>query len=197
MSMLQPLFGSKSREAVLVFLVRQSEGYANEIAGATGLNLFAVQKQLAKLEHAGVLFSRMVGRKRVYTFDPRYPLLGELKRLIGRAAALQPPSQGAQALAHLPNSLREYFWDYPFEQLSWQADRELIIRRILSDGSWEAITWLRKQIGDAALRQWLIDHRGRGLSARQLRFWSLIFALPRKQADAWVHAARAGAGPQR
>ncbi len=195
--MLQPILGSKSREEVLAFLLRQPEGYASEIAGVTGLGLFAVQQQLAKFEHAGVLSSWTVGRKRVYAFDAHYPLLGELKRLVRRAVALQPRSRGARSSTPLPKSLRAYFWDYPFEQLSWEADRELIIRRLLSAGSWDAITWLRKRAGDAALRQWLIDHRGRGLSARQLRFWSLLFALPRKQTDAWLRAARAGTWRQR
>jgi DNA-binding transcriptional ArsR family regulator len=193
--MLQPLFGSKSREAVLAFLVSHSEGYASEIASVAGLDLFAVQQQLVKLERAGLLSSRTVGRKRLYALNPRYPLLPELKRLIHTALNLQPPA--VRSASPLPKSLREYFWDYPFEQLSWKADRDLIIHRLLSAGSWEAVTWLRKQTGDEALRQWLIDHRGRGLSARQLRFWSLILALPRKQTDAWVRAARAGAWSRR
>ncbi len=121
--MLQPIFGSKSRVAVLVFLVRQPEGYASEIAGAAGLDLFAVQQQLARLEDAGLLSSRRVGRKRVYALNPRYPLLGELRRLIRKAVALQPPSQSSRSSTRLPKNLETYFWDYPFEQLAWEADR--------------------------------------------------------------------------
>ncbi len=181
----------------MAFLMRQPEGYASEIAAATGLDLFAVQQQLARFEQAGLLSSRTVGRKRVYAFNPRYPLLGELKRLIRKALALQPSTQVARSSPLLPKSLRPYFWDYPFEKLSWEADRELVIHRLLSSGPWEAITWLRKQAGDEALRQWLIDHRGRGLSPRQLRFWSLLFGLPKKQADAWVRAAKSGTWSRR
>ena len=195
--MLQPIFGSKSSEEVLAFLVLHPEGYASEIAGVAGLDLFAVQQQLVKFEHAGLLYSRTAGRKRIYAFDPRYPLLGELKRLIRRALALPPSSRSIRSFTPLPKNLSQLFWDYPFEQLSWKDDRELIIRRLLSAGSWDAIIWLRKQAGDAALRKWLIDHRGRGLSARQLRFWSLVFALPRKQTDVWVRAAREGAWSRR
>ena len=195
--MLKSLFGSKSRSAILSFLVRHPEGYASEIAGATGLDLFAVQQQLAKLEQAALLSSRRVGRKRLYALNPRHPLLRDLKRLIRSALANEPPARSVRSSTHLPRNLRAYFWDYPVEQLSWQADQELIIHRLLSSGSWEAITWLRKQAGDGALRQWLIDHRGRGLSARQLRFWSLLFELPRKQTDAWVRAAESGAWSRR
>jgi hypothetical protein len=90
----------------------------------------------------------------------------------------------------LPRNLRAYFWDYPFTELSLKSDRDLIIRRILASGSWESIQWLRKQIGDENLRKWLVVHRGRGLSPRQLRFWGLILDIPEKQVDRWVKASR-------
>jgi hypothetical protein len=86
----------------------------------------------------------------------------------------------------LPKSLGPYFWDYQFSNLSLKTDRDLIIRRILINGSWKAILWLRRQIGDENLKSWLIAHRGRGLSPRQLRFWELIFDLPKRQVNAWV-----------
>lgn len=90
----------------------------------------------------------------------------------------------------LPKSLKTYFWDYPFSNLSLKRDRDLIIRRILISGSWDSILWLRRQIGDEDLKAWLIAHRGRGLSPRQLRFWELIFDLPSRHANAWVRAAK-------
>jgi hypothetical protein len=89
----------------------------------------------------------------------------------------------------LPEKLHPYFWDYPFTQLSLHTDQSLIIRRILSSGSWDSILWLRSQVGDPALMEWLMDHRGRGLSPRQLRFWGLILDLPFQQVDSWVRAA--------
>ena len=90
----------------------------------------------------------------------------------------------------LPKSLKPYFWDYPFSKLSLSTDRDLIIRRVLSNGSWEAVLWLRKKIGDENLKKWLIAHRGRGLSPRQLRFWELVLDLPKRQVNVWVKAAR-------
>ena len=90
----------------------------------------------------------------------------------------------------LPKSLKTYFWDYPFSKLSLSTDRDLVIRRVLSSGSWEAVRWLRKKIGDENLKKWLIAHKGRGLSPRQLRFWELILDLPKRQVNAWVKAAR-------
>jgi hypothetical protein len=94
------------------------------------------------------------------------------------------------ATRSLPENLRPYFWDYSFAELSLKADRNLIIRRVLTSGSWKAISWLRQQIGDSELRKWLIIHRGRGLSPRQLRFWGLILNVSTRQVNAWVRAAR-------
>ena len=90
----------------------------------------------------------------------------------------------------LPKSVRTYFWDYPNIKLSLKSDRDLIIRRILTSGSWDSIKWLRKTIGDAYLRQWLIEHRGRGLTPRQLRFWALLLDLPTRQVNQWVRASQ-------
>jgi len=90
----------------------------------------------------------------------------------------------------LPKSLKPYFWDYSFSELSLKTDRDLVIRRILTNGSWDSIIWLRRQIGDENLKAWLIAHRGHGLTPRQLRFSELIFDLPSRQVNAWVRAAK-------
>jgi DNA-binding transcriptional ArsR family regulator len=188
--MLRSILGSDSRERILTILVGNRESYASEIARTSGLDLFAVQKQLEQFESDGILQSRQVGRMRVYTFNPKYPLLKELKDLIEKALILQDGSNTDQKPVSLPKSFRNTFWDYSFKDLSWPKDRDLIIRRLLTDGSWEAITWLRKQIGDNGLRRWLVAHQARGLSPRQIRFWSLVLELPRLQAEALTRKAR-------
>ncbi len=189
MNMLETLFGSKSSGQVLTFLVLHGEGYASRIAHEGGISLFAVQQQLAKFEAAGILVSHTSGRKRIYGFNPRYPLLDPLRRLVQQARSRRTRPSPSQAPVHLPQSLREFFWDYRFDQLSWGRDRDLVIRRLLTVGSWDSILWLRRQIGDAALRDWIIARRGRGLTARQLRFWALVLNLPQKQIDVWVKQA--------
>ena len=97
-----------------------------------------------------------------------------------------------QGKSRLPEHLRPFFWDYTFSQLSITKDRDLIIRRILSNGSWDAVRWLRKKLGDQELREWLIAHRGRGLTARQLRFWSVLYDLPTRQVNQWIKTAQTG-----
>lgn len=88
----------------------------------------------------------------------------------------------------LPALLRPLLWDYDFEALAWENDRDLIIARVLTSGGWEAITWLRSHVGDRALREWIERHQGRGLSPRQLRFWELILELPHRQVNRWLAA---------
>ena len=190
-TLLRSILGSESSAGVLSFLAAYRQGYASEIARFIDMDLFAVQKQLEKLEAEQVLTSRIEGRIRIYTFNTQYPLYAELMNLIEKATALQAQIEEDVPATHLPKNLAPFFWDTPFEKLSWEADREFIIRRLLADGSWEAITWMRRQTGDAALRKWLIAHRGRGLNPRQLRFWSLALALPKRQVKSWAPASLA------
>src|SRR5262249_47585148 len=86
----------------------------------------------------------------------------------------------------LPTLLRPYFWDHNFRKLDWERDRELVVRRILSDGSWPAVQWLRSRLGDDALRDWLRERRGARLSPRQLRLWELVLDLPHREVSGWL-----------
>ena len=86
----------------------------------------------------------------------------------------------------LPPILRPFFWDYSFARLSWSADRELVTRRVLEHGSWEAVRWLRRKLGDEELRDWLVRRHGASLTPKQLRFWELILDIPRRQVDSWL-----------
>ena len=88
--MLEAILGSKSCEQVLVFLVAREEGYATEIARFFGADLYAIQKQLDRLENYEVLVSRKIGRTRLFQFNPRYPFLMELIALIKKALGFYP-----------------------------------------------------------------------------------------------------------
>ena len=88
--MLQPLLGSVSTERVLIFILSRNEGYATEIARFFETDLFGIQNQLDKLESGGVMVSHTAGRTRLYTFNPRYPFLMELKCLLEKALSFYP-----------------------------------------------------------------------------------------------------------
>jgi hypothetical protein len=86
----------------------------------------------------------------------------------------------------LPRRLRPLFWDYEFAKLTWKADSDLIIGRILAVGDWESLRWLLRRLPKPALRAWLQQRQGAGLSARQLRFWEIIVAVPRREVNSWL-----------
>lgn len=88
--MLEPILGSLNCERVLIYLVARDEGYAREITRFFTVGLGSVQKQLEKLENGGVVYSKRVGRTRVYAFDPRYPFLKELKAFMEKALTFYP-----------------------------------------------------------------------------------------------------------
>lgn len=88
----------------------------------------------------------------------------------------------------LPASVKKLFWDTDTRSLRWDRHREAIIGRVLAVGTWTDVTWLRQRVGDAALREWILRHEGRGLTPQQLRFWQLLLDLPRRQVDLWLRS---------
>jgi len=83
--MLEPILGSKNAERVLIFILAREQGYASEISKYFETDLYGIQKQLDKFETGGVLASQMVGRTRLYSFNPRYSFLPELKELLNKS----------------------------------------------------------------------------------------------------------------
>ena len=91
--MLEPVLGSTNAERVLMFILARGEGYAREMALCFETDLSGLQKQLEKFEAGSVLTSRPVGRTRLYTFNPRYPFLAELKTLLEKALSFYPTTE--------------------------------------------------------------------------------------------------------
>ena len=82
--MLEAIFGSINRERVLMFLYVRQEGYSREISRFFRTDLSQIQKQLERLETGGVLYSRSMGKTRVYGLNPRYPFLNQLRELLDK-----------------------------------------------------------------------------------------------------------------
>ena len=91
--MLAPLLGSKGSEKVLIFIAARGEGYAREISQFFDMDISTVQNQLDKFELGGILASTTKGRTRLYTLDPRYPFLKELKQLLDKALSFYPEDE--------------------------------------------------------------------------------------------------------
>lgn len=83
--MLEALLESPLKEKLLLYLLVNEGTFPSEIARNFSFNLNAVQYQLKKLEKAGVLYSQLRGKVRLYGLDPRYPFRKELDALLRKA----------------------------------------------------------------------------------------------------------------
>lgn len=97
--MLEPLLESEKKEKILFFIYSHGEGYAREIARNFRFNLNTVQNQLKKLENHGVLYSRLRGNVRIYSFNPSYPFREELEALLKKAIMYLPEDE-----------VKKYYW---------------------------------------------------------------------------------------
>lgn len=91
--MLVPLLGSKGSEKVLIFIAAREEGYAREISQFFEMDISTIQNQLDKFELGGILVSTTKGRTRLYTLNPRYPFVKELKQLLDKALTFYPAEE--------------------------------------------------------------------------------------------------------
>jgi hypothetical protein len=96
--MLAPLLGSISGERALLFIYARGEGYAREIARFYNTDLTPIQKGLEKFEINGILSSRLVGKTRLYSFNPRYALKPEIENLLKKALTFYPPKEREELL---------------------------------------------------------------------------------------------------
>lgn len=118
---LEPLFESDKKEKILFFLYSHGEGYAREIARVFGFNLNTVQNQLQKLERHGILSSRLKGKLRIYSFNPRYPLREELEALLKKAMMYLPEKE-----------IKKYYWPHLQTRRSERETQERSLQRGIS-----------------------------------------------------------------
>jgi predicted ArsR family transcriptional regulator len=80
--MLESLFGSQSKEQVLLYIVGRGNGYASQIAEYFNTAVTPIKRQLENLEYNSVLVSETVGRTKLFSMNPRYVFQDEVKALI-------------------------------------------------------------------------------------------------------------------
>ena len=94
--MLEAIFGNLMAEKVLFYLLAYGEGYPRGMADNFDVPVTRVQQQLKRFENGGIVVSRLLGRVRIYTFNPRYPFLEELKALLTKSFAFVPEKEKAE-----------------------------------------------------------------------------------------------------
>ena len=87
---LDALFGSRSASQVLLFLQNYGEGHARRIATTFGVSHMGIQRQLGRLEAAGLLVSRLVGNTRVFSWNPRSSVAKDLRTFLEVELARMP-----------------------------------------------------------------------------------------------------------
>lgn len=87
---LNELFGSQAGEKTLLFMEAFGSGYASQIRDTFGISLSEIQKQLQKFERGGILVSRLIGKTRVFEWNPRFMFLKELRSLLRKALDYLP-----------------------------------------------------------------------------------------------------------
>jgi len=83
--MLEPILGNSTIEKILFTLKTYGQAYPLGLSKMFDIPVNGFQQQLHRLQTGGVIVSSMVGRTRLYQFNPRYPFLKELKALIQTA----------------------------------------------------------------------------------------------------------------
>jgi hypothetical protein len=80
--MLEGIFGNKTAERILLHIYHYGEIHGSAIAQDYKTALNPIKGQLDRFERASVLVSKVVGRSRVYSFNPKSSLVGPVKQLV-------------------------------------------------------------------------------------------------------------------
>ncbi len=74
----------------------------------------------------------------------------------------------------LPESVVRLLWDVDPDAIDLRRDRALIMERVMSRGTWEAMQWLRRQYSHEDLAEFVRTRGVRRLSPRDLAYWALV-----------------------
>jgi hypothetical protein len=91
------LFGGRNRTRVLLAIRLLEETFPSELAALLDLRLFSVQTILASFEREAVIVSRMMGRTRNVSLNPRYTAFKELAALLWKLGQQDVPLQAQLA----------------------------------------------------------------------------------------------------
>jgi predicted nucleotidyltransferase len=100
---------SRTRQRVLAFLFGQPERsyYATELIGLVAAGSGAVQREVAKLAHSGLVTVTQVGNQKHYQANPASPIFAELCAVAQKTVGLAEPLR--EALAPLASRIKAAF----------------------------------------------------------------------------------------
>jgi len=140
---LEVLFSSTARVEILgLFLLSAAEKfYQREIERQTGQPIRAVQREVERLEEAGLLLRIPEGKRVFYRLNPDYLLLAELIDLFRKAAgagevAMPSEEQRAEPL-QLPASSRRLEQPFPWLESTPAPPLPASLRRRQTEREWD------------------------------------------------------------
>jgi len=90
---------SKARRALLALFFTNSEQeyFPRQLERLSGIFVGNLQKELIKMEQAGLLESRRLGMLKLYKLNVRHPLYPELKSVVAKTVGLEETIRGELA----------------------------------------------------------------------------------------------------
>ena len=76
----------------------------------------------------------------------------------------------------IANYLSPFFWDVDAEHFEPQTYPHYTIARLLEYGNLEAVSWLKEQFSEEAIKD--VIRTDRTLSPRSATFWGLVYQIP-------------------
>jgi DNA-binding transcriptional ArsR family regulator len=136
-AILDVLFSSTARVQVLrLFLLhKSSQFYQREIERETGQPIRAVQREVERLEEAGLLLREPEGNRVFYHLDPEFPLLAELTALFQKAIGTQSiPSVVEAQRPPAPETIPQPF---PWMETLPEEPLPTALRKAQVEGEWD------------------------------------------------------------
>ena len=100
---------TKTQQRVLRVLFGQPDRsfYASELIRDAGTGSGAAQRELARLEHSGLIVARRIGNQKHYQANAESPLFGELRNIVLKTVGLAEPLR--DALKPMASDIRAAF----------------------------------------------------------------------------------------
>jgi hypothetical protein len=74
----------------------------------------------------------------------------------------------------LPPFVARLLWDVDVQEIDIDRDRALVIERVMTRGTWEAMKWLRNRYSVEVLADFIRSRGRRLLAPRDLAYWALV-----------------------
>jgi predicted nucleotidyltransferase len=124
---------TKTQQRVLRVLFGQPDRsfYASELIRDAGTGSGAAQRELARLEHSGLIVARRIGNQKHYQANAESPLFGELRNIVLKTVGLAEPLR--DALKPMASDIRVAFVYGSVAKATDQAASDIDLM-IISDG---------------------------------------------------------------